>query len=141
MSPWHVGLKLSSTLRAYFAGSADPVQQNTADKFSILERLLVGLLVFESTPALPILASSLETIVPGRLRGAQFIFFPDFSKLVYAMTRFMRLFACARPPRGACLRPNNSKDSVHGSYSYTTPSRPRSLMMYDPGIGYVGGVH
>ena len=26
------------------------------------------------------------------------------------MTRFMRLFACARP-RGACLRPNNSKDS------------------------------
>jgi hypothetical protein len=26
----------------------------------------------------------------------------------------MRLFPCARPPRGACLRPNNSKDSVHG---------------------------
>src|SRR5262249_23548403 len=35
MSPWHAGLKRSSTLRAYFAGTADPVPQNTAGNFSI----------------------------------------------------------------------------------------------------------
>ena len=69
MSLWHVGLKLSNTLRAYFAGSADPVQQNTAANFSIIERLLFGRLVFENTPALPVLASSLETVVPSRLRA------------------------------------------------------------------------
>src|SRR5215475_1491418 len=30
MSPWHAGLKRSSTLRAYFAGTTDPVPQHTA---------------------------------------------------------------------------------------------------------------
>ena len=35
MSPWHADLKRSSTLRAYFAGTADPVPQNTAGNFSI----------------------------------------------------------------------------------------------------------
>src|SRR5262244_863136 len=35
MSPWHAGLKRSSTLRASFAGTADPVPQNTAGNCSI----------------------------------------------------------------------------------------------------------
>src|SRR5215510_2588056 len=35
MSPWHAGLKRSSTLRASFAGTADPVPQNTAGNFSL----------------------------------------------------------------------------------------------------------
>jgi len=91
MSRWHADLKRSSTLPAYFAGIADPVPQNIAANFSIIERLLFASSVFENTPALPVLVSSLETVVPSRLR--------------------------ARPPQDAGLRPNNSKDSVHGPYS------------------------
>jgi len=68
MSPWHAALKRSSTLRAYFAGIADSVPQNTATNFSIIERLVLRRLVFENTSALAVLASSLETIVPSRLR-------------------------------------------------------------------------
>ena len=42
MSPWHAGLKRSSTLRASFAGTADPVPQNTASNFSLsLEAALI----------------------------------------------------------------------------------------------------
>src|SRR5215467_8591714 len=116
MSPWHAALKRSSTLRAYFAGIADSVPQNTAAKFSIIERLVPGRFVFENTPAVPVLASYQKTVVPNRLK-AQFLIHPRFFKNVYAVTGFMRLFLCARPPRGACLRPKNSKDSVHGPYS------------------------
>ena len=35
MSPWHAGLKRSSTLRASFAGTADPVPQDTAGNCSL----------------------------------------------------------------------------------------------------------
>src|SRR5262249_37901972 len=116
MSPWHAALKRSSTLRAYFAGIADSVPQNTAARFSIIEPLVPGRLVFENTPAVPVLASSLETVVPSHLR-AQSLVHPRFFKTVYNITGSMRLFPCARPPRGAYLRPNNSKDSVHGPYT------------------------
>src|SRR5215831_3270804 len=70
MSPWHAALKRSSTLRAYFARIADSVPQNTATNFSIIERPVLRRLVFENTPALAVLASSLETIVPSRVASA-----------------------------------------------------------------------
>src|SRR5262249_37664926 len=116
MSPWHAALKRSSTLRAYFDGIADSVPQNTAAKFSIIERLVPGRFVFENTPAVPVLASSLETVVPSRLT-AQSLVHRRFFRTVYAITGLMRFFPCARPPRGAYLRSNNSKDSAHGPYT------------------------
>src|SRR5262249_14198558 len=107
MSPWHAALKRSSTLRAYFAGIADSVPQNTAPKFSIIERLVLERLVFENT--LPFLF--LLLLFSGCAeapKGAQLLIHPRLFQTVYTMTGFMRFFAYARPSSSCLSSPNNS---------------------------------
>src|SRR5262249_23300596 len=125
MSPWHAALKRSSTLRAYFAGIADSVPQNTAAKFSIIERLVPGRFVFENTPAVPVLASSLETVVPSRLTAQSPVhprFFPRLSTPLLDSCAFS-----VRPPSSRCL---SSPEQFKGFgprpiHIDTTPSRSR----------------
>src|SRR5262249_46378059 len=101
MSPWHAALKRSNTLRAYFAGIADSLPQNTVAKFSIIERLVPGRFVFENSPAVPVLASSLETVVPSRLTAQSLVHPRHRGRLVF-IARIAHRSAAPYPGELAC---------------------------------------